>query len=531
MSKIIYHRLSGYTLLSIFIGAIYLPFTATFFSRPTDISLNEKRQLSKMPELKLSTEALSQFPRQFEAFFKDHFGLRNQFINLHHQIMVNFFHTSPVDKIILGKDEYLFYRHKPEKTFEDLQGQFPFSIEELENWKRILENKNEWLNSQGITYLLAIAPNKHTLYSEKIPKPYLPQEGTTRLDQFISYMEDNSHVPILDLRPPLFAAKTGKKVYYKSDTHWNDRGSFIVYQEIINKIGQLFPGKISTKTISVTSREGIFKEGDLSLMLGMPERFQENTEFLNVTTPNSQRSSLKINTVPVKDSFTTTHSNAAFNAVIFRDSFFTRVAPFISEHFSRADYIWNNFNHIILKELIHKNRPDIVIEEKAERLLAFPPLYHEEKIHNDDPLKFKKEKQLFQQTKKSCLSILPENGNRRLHGMNDLVVKQTGEGLILKSIGSDPFFFLPRFKFNTEKELVIKIRLQSPMYNDLQVYYATKAIPQYRQEQSIHRTIKQGLNDIYLALPGTKISERMCLRVDMGGTTGEFTLHSLEIRQ
>lgn len=53
-------------------------------------------------------------------------------------------------------------------------------------------------------------------------------------------------------------------------------------------------------------------------------------------------------------------------AVIFRDSCASRLVPFLSEHFSRASYLWqNDFD----ADVVQKERPDIVIQEIVGRHL------------------------------------------------------------------------------------------------------------------------------------------------------------------
>jgi hypothetical protein len=62
-------------------------------------------------------------------------------------------------------------------------------------------------------------------------------------------------------------------------------------------------------------------------------------------------------------------------AVIFRDSFSSRLVPFLSEHFSRAVYVWqNDFDTTAILE----ERPNVVIQEIVSRhlytFLASPEL-------------------------------------------------------------------------------------------------------------------------------------------------------------
>ena len=51
---------------------------------------------------------------------------------------------------------------------------------------------------------------------------------------------------------------------------------------------------------------------------------------------------------------------------MFRDSFASRLVPFLSEHFSRAVYLWqNDFD----AEVIEQEHPDVVIQEIVSRHL------------------------------------------------------------------------------------------------------------------------------------------------------------------
>jgi alginate O-acetyltransferase complex protein AlgJ len=51
-------------------------------------------------------------------------------------------------------------------------------------------------------------------------------------------------------------------------------------------------------------------------------------------------------------------------AVIFRDSFTSALAPYLSEHFSRVVYIWRND---VAVDEIEAERPDVVLQELVSR--------------------------------------------------------------------------------------------------------------------------------------------------------------------
>ena len=65
----------------------------------------------------------------------------------------------------------------------------------------------------------------------------------------------------------------------------------------------------------------------------------------------------------------TTCETSKLRAVVFRDSFFETIIPFIAEDFNQIIYIWKPYDHAIMKELIAQQKPQIVIEEMVERSL------------------------------------------------------------------------------------------------------------------------------------------------------------------
>ena len=58
-------------------------------------------------------------------------------------------------------------------------------------------------------------------------------------------------------------------------------------------------------------------------------------------------------------------------AVVFRDSFGSRLVPYLSEHFSRVVYLWqNDFD----ADVVRQEKPDVVIQEIVGRhLYTFLP--------------------------------------------------------------------------------------------------------------------------------------------------------------
>src|SRR5204862_369648 len=77
------------------------------------------------------------------------------------------FGVSPSPKVMLGRDDWLFYTG--ESSVEIFRGTRPFDETALEEWCRALESQRDFLARRGIAYVFAIAPNKETIYPDLVP--------------------------------------------------------------------------------------------------------------------------------------------------------------------------------------------------------------------------------------------------------------------------------------------------------------------------------------------------------------------------
>ncbi|MCK5361010.1 MAG: hypothetical protein KAJ95_10315, partial [Gammaproteobacteria bacterium] len=81
--------------------------------------------------------------------------------------------------------------------------------------------------------------------------------------------------------------------------------------------------------------------------------------------------------------FTTRCGKTELNALVFRDSFFEHLYQYISLYFNRATFVSKRIEYASLNKYINNDRPDIVIEEWAERyLVSVPEIEPEFKLKN-----------------------------------------------------------------------------------------------------------------------------------------------------
>jgi alginate O-acetyltransferase complex protein AlgJ len=166
-------------------------------------------------------------------------------------------------------------------------------------------------------------------------------------------------------------------VFYRTDTHWNNRGSYVGYSQIMKSLGRWFP-EIKALPISAFEEANYSEPGrDLPLLLGMRPYFWDRFVDLHMIKPGEAH---QIMPPPPPGKMTTTGPDIVFEhpdkrlprAVMFRDSFAMWLTPLLSESFSHILYSWQ---YTFDREIVEREHPDVVIHEMVERVLIddLPP--------------------------------------------------------------------------------------------------------------------------------------------------------------
>jgi len=331
----------------------------------------EQRRLAPKPAFNFEWKTIRAFPKSYEAYFDDHFFFRNALIRLYGKYQALFpLRESPSPSVVIGKDGWLFYAD--ENVIDDYRQENLFGPQELETIKRHLEQRKRWLEEQGIRFVVTVAPNTHSIYPEHLPDPVrgIIVPGRTRLDQVIQYLKEHSDIEIVDNREALLQAKTVRRTYMKTDTHWNAFGAWVGYRELMNRLSADFPAlqprRLDEFAISSVQVNG----GDLARMMGMGESLYEEDIVLTPKFETYARNAAERKDPggePGKETVIKETGNGELpRAVMFRDSFANALIPYLSEHFSRIVYIWDHRFH---PEIVREEKPDVVIHEIVERYL------------------------------------------------------------------------------------------------------------------------------------------------------------------
>jgi len=375
--KIFFPRL----ILSIFfLGIIYYSGITSFMPGKFDNRTEENRKFAKIPEFNL--KEIKDYPGKFEIYFNDNFGLRNSLIRFQHWYKINLLKVSPSNKVIIGKDGWLYYA----RTVHQHESPRYFRNQDLEAWKYYFINRMNYLQSKGIQYFFVVVPDKISIYPDHIPRKYFRENKKTALDQFLQYLKENLDLNVVDLRSVLLNSKKKYPLYHKTGTHWNDIGGYLGYHEVLQKISLYFenisPLEFYQFKVNICNSRGM----DLAGMIDQRNQMRENeyrvvpqfnlhhhkkvlADYLDTQWPQGWRTPYLI-----------TDEEANGTLVVIGDSFFigptVNFSVLIAQHFKKTFFIHRKYlSRAEFEKMIDMETPGIVIEEIVERnILAIPKI-------------------------------------------------------------------------------------------------------------------------------------------------------------
>lgn len=354
------------------------------------------RALTTWPAAPTSLKALREYPGKIGTFINDNFGLRAKLIALNSLVRYAF-GTSSVKNVVAGNDGWLYYAYDYEKLLEQHTGADIFNIDSLDHWIRTFEAVQDWMHRRNIAFYITVAPDKPTIYPEHLPA--YPQGRTTRLQQISERLKVlDSKLDFIDPRPALLQAKAGHLLYPKRDSHWTQRGSLIVYTELMGRVKQRFPD-LPVLGFNDFDSVRMYDPSDLAWHLNLtnlnayippfpytqpPQPSasligQEVVEGLARRRPSYVLGSTIVQPIPGGTwgwpiAYYKTDLADRPRALIFADSFtdFVMGPTALYQTFRDPVYTHNSGGHLNFS-LIEKEKPDVVIVVMAERYLRGVP--------------------------------------------------------------------------------------------------------------------------------------------------------------
>lgn len=497
--------------IALFGGFLTTPLALMIVMPETTVSHTENRTLATFPQLQ--GHPLREVLKDIEVYWNDHFGLREPLVFLYNWMCWKGFEQSGVPWVTVGQNDWFFYAG--DQSNEDILGRVNLDDSDLKWWAAILQAKKNWLERQGIRYVFVLVPNKQSIYPE-----YLPTEiqrhavGVRRIDRLLEVLRRNTDVDIIDVRDALLKEKQRNPVFYRTDSHWNRQGAYAAYAQLMKTPQVWFPEMHPLETSQLTDIKRAFRHGDLRM--GLDGVLWEEERVWMPQKPCSRLSDMPFD----RYLFRKGCNDARRRAIVLRDSFLDYIEPYLSEHFLDVVYIWKRWDeasgteHRLYKEWIDRIHPDIVIEERVERLIGRIPMATSD--------------QRFDYAGSSLVRFDDRNGFHGIFSCHQTRLEAGFDGLIMHATDIDPSICFSEIDI-PKGPLILRIVIESPIDTVLQMYFKSAEENDYCEEKSRKSLLKQGINTVFLSLDD-RVAEGV-FRLDPGSVPGAYRLLSLEIRR
>jgi alginate O-acetyltransferase complex protein AlgJ len=363
--------LNDWLLIALFCLMLLTPIVVQVIGLSTD-STTENRVLAPFPKIE-SVREIKFLPKMSENYVNDRFGLRRQLVHLNSLVRYRL-GLSSSKEVVVGTDGWLFYT--ADRLMEQHTGADVFTPVELENWVRQMEADRDWLAKRGIAFYILIAPDKNTIYPEKLPN--YPRGALTRIDQLAVRLR-SSDLEFIDPREELFRARAaGEMVYTPGDTHWNERGAFVAYQMLTDRIRKKYPAIVPLALDNFKISYGAPAASDLTSILTLAHDINYSVERMSPKWKSHQVAPQTTTFRPGWGWRVTENKNDLKDRprlLVFGDSFVDYVLGPTMLYETFRDPVWTHNNGGTFNfDLVKETKPDIVLVQFAERYLHLVPL-------------------------------------------------------------------------------------------------------------------------------------------------------------
>ncbi|MDO4796989.1 MAG: hypothetical protein Q4A01_03105 [Coriobacteriales bacterium] len=334
---------------------LFIPLVLTLLHPTTGGEVSsEKRELAPAPRLVVNDVPNPEVLVEAGNYYADHFALRAQLVDLDATVLQSLFITSAVDSVVAGSDGWLYYTGE----MGDYQRTGLMSDHALHNAAHNLSLVQEAMEARGKRFVVAIAPNKSSLYPSHVPYYRVPGQGDNNYTRLMQLLAEHG-VHTVDLRS-VFSNREGEW-YLHRDSHWTDEGALVAFEAIRTALGR-------NATIDLSERStDDSRVGDLDAML---HPVSAKPEFQGHWT-GVDRYSYANDASSVEDNYIVTNSldeEARGSLLMYRDSFGNALLPPFATAYGQA--VFTKLVPYDMSPRMCSFANDVVVE-RAERHLAF----------------------------------------------------------------------------------------------------------------------------------------------------------------
>jgi alginate O-acetyltransferase complex protein AlgJ len=365
-------------LIGVFMLILCLPFSISVVDILNGPDSFRQERTAGTPTLPRNLAGLRKFVGDSKWYFMNRFGLRETLIELHGFLKVEMLGVSSHEKVVLGRDGWLFTGE--DQALEAYRGFAPFSSEELDRIAAEFQRREDWLRDRGIAYIVAITPDKQSIYPEFLPDRFRRASTISPFDQVLAHMARNSNIELIDVREQILERKQLARLYHRSDSHWNSLGAYFATSELMRHVRERFPEIDAVPSEIPGARREQGRGGDLSRILGLQSRWDEELFFPEIARADLYEDGEPFTPYTSYDVVAPTRvvienpSGKLGTVMVLRDSMVVGMMPWLSSYFEKTIYV---STYGLPEETILEDRPRLVIQLAVERKLKDIPLQHE----------------------------------------------------------------------------------------------------------------------------------------------------------
>ena len=443
-----------------------------------------------------------------------------------------------VRNVLIGVDGTLFLFDGGQRQFAHLTGECVPTTVDVDNFFSNLELRSLYCKAREILYYHIVFPSKPVVLTEMLPLPWQEKVKSLFLEQYVARLGKDLPNYIIYPRDLLRQVSSQSSVFRKLDTHMSDFGALAVTGQILEKLG-IF---LDIKNQFFESTEN--QSGDLARMLGAQVTNSE-LRIRPVIPPFyfDNRLALPSNTNNLCIAHNP-HAQTERRLLIFGDSFFQQLLPYLSPAFRDIVYVRSS---VFQPGMLELYKPDVVLTGNAERYLA--------KVQSDNDAKAMlhwsygnttyKPSESFIQAYKAQFAwghhrnvyetwrkeIDPDSFTLENLGIckpNKHVTVLSKESLSFYSTGNDPILLFPLTNIETGTTYTLEITLETEVSSAAKVYFSDALGPgSFSESRAIRLPVTRGVNQLCFILDYPSLGK--ALRIDPLDCAGDFRLSNVSL--
>ena len=268
-----------------------------------------------------------------------------------------------------GKENWLFLGNNYDQSVAKLQLAIKPSNEQLEVTEDLFSKAAEATKKYDSELVLILGPNKESIYPEYLPEVFQPTNNFRYSSYFLDRLKGIPNLTVYDPTSNLLTLKKSEGLlYWKTDTHWNDKGAFLAFKGFLEKFSIPAP--------KVDFKEGTAKNGDLIGISGLsnfPLDAVDDWKAIWNSQPNLSQGTLqkeKETSFGTSGLITNSQPLSEKYVWVVGDSFSVGMRAYFNATFKQVLYVghWRDKLTELPADLAKtKQKPDMVVVVRVER--------------------------------------------------------------------------------------------------------------------------------------------------------------------